>query len=254
MGCILAVACFAVPVTVQAEDGLTLSGPYYLRSAYPESPGEMELKFNFGYEKESNGGEEKYEFEFVLEWGIADNWEFIFEMPFEIFEGNVQGNGDVAEFGFHTFLMEEADGWPAVGMRNLVRVPTGHDSDGWDYMFRLLLTTTLDDNMHLHINPYATAINGNLGHHDRNFLWGVAIGIDYRYSDDLLLVASYIHAQSEQKGVSNQHTIELGADWDLGDDQMLGIKTAFEVDGDSHEENFSFEVSYIFELEAPTLH
>lgn len=255
--CLLSLVFIAAPATVvrAQEDGhgLTLSGPYFMRSAYPEPAGEMELKFIFDYEKASGGGEE-YEFEFVMEWGIAENWEFIFEMPFEIFEGNVQGNGDVAEFGFHTFLMEETDDWPAVGMRNLVRVPTGHDSQGWDYMFRLLLTKTLDDSTHLHINPFATAINGNLGHGDRNFLWGLAIGFDYRYSEDLLLIVNYINELSEEKGVSNQHSIELGADWDIGDDQMIGLMTSFEVDGDSHGENFSAAISYIMEIEAPTLH
>ena len=256
MGCLLALALLTAPATValaQADEHVTLEGPYFLRSAYPIEPGEMELKFIFGYERESDDVE-TYEFEFELEWGFMENWEFIFGMPFEILEGNVDGNGDVGEFGLHTFLREEMDGWPAIGMRNLVSIPTGHNSHGWDYTFRLLLTKTLNDATHLHINPYATAINSNSGHHDRNFVWGVAIGIDYRYSDDMLFIVDYINSLSEEEGVSNQHNIELGLDWDLGEDQMLGFKTAFEVDGDSFGENFSAEVSYIFEIEAPTLH
>jgi len=246
----------AAPVYAQesgsASEGLTLSGPYFLRSADPVPPGEMQLKFNFGYEKESRGGED-FEFEFVLEWGIAQNWEFIFEMPFEVFDGNVQGNGDVAEFGFHTYLWDEQDWMPAFAVRNLIRIPTGHDSKGFDYLLRGLFTHSLTDGMRLHINPYATFLNGNIGHHDRNFLWGIAIGVDYQYSDDLLLIADYQNKHEGEEGTSNQHMLELGADWDIGDNQTIGFNTSFELDGDSHGDNFIAKISYIIELEAPRL-
>ena len=248
----------------ETEEGRTLGGPYFLRSADPEPPGELELKFIYGYEREHD--EEEHEFEFELEWGMMENWEFILAVPVVLGEGKVEGNGDIGELGFHTLLWHEDGALPAFAVRNLFRIPTGYHSDGVDYLLRGLFTWTLNDRLRLHFNPYGLSRNGNFDEEDdegfsaeeeegdeRHFQWGAAIGIDYLAADNLLLIADYQNNVSEHEGNRNQHSIELGADWEFADDRTLGLQTEFEIDGDDSGPNFGARISYIIEIEAPRL-
>ena len=228
---------------------MTLTGPYFLRSADSEEVGEIELKFIYGFEKEDDG--EGHEFEFVLEWGVTEDIEFILEIPFVLSDGKVEGNGDLAEFGFHLNHFDEVGGHPAVATRHLIRIPTGYHSDGIDYYGRALFTWTLvPDSMRLHLNPFLKSINGNLEEDTRRFQWGAAIGIDYWATDNLRLVADYKNFSSESYGVGNQHSIELGADWEIADGQTIGLQTEFGIDGDDEGADFGFRIAYIADIQA----
>lgn len=239
--------------TSEEDEGWTLDGPYFLRSADPLEAGELELKFIYGFETSSDEGDE-HEVEFVLEWGMIEDIEFILEVPVTLGEGKVEGNGDIAEFGFHTRFWRESGWVPAFAMRNLIRIPTGYESDGVDYIGRGLLTKTIvPDTMRLHFNPFLKSINGNLEEDTRRFQWGAVIGVDYRVSDDLVLIADYQNRSSEEEGVRNQHGLELGADWEFAPEQILAFQTEFGLDGDSHGTDFGFRISYIIELPAPRL-
>jgi hypothetical protein len=228
--------------------GWTLDGPYFLRSADPLEAGELEFKFIYGYEKEED--EEEHEIEFVVEWGMMEDIEFILEMPIEVGEGRVEGNGDITQLGFHIRHWEE-DGWmPAFATRHLFRIPTGYRSDGVDYLARGLFTKTLiADQLRLHLNPWLKSVNGNMEEGDRHFLWGVAIGCDYRVNDDLLFILDYHNRVSEEEGYRNHHSIELGADWEFAENNLLAFQTEFEIDGDESGPDFSARISYILELE-----
>ena len=199
-------------------EGYTLAGPYFLRSADPEEPGEMELKFIYSYDHDADDAEE-HEFEFEFEWGIVENWEFILELPFTIGDGGVEGNGDVT-LGLHTRLWEE-HGWvPAFAVRNLFRLPTGYHGQDFDYTFRGLVTHTLGSKVRLHFNPYFST-NNDPDEGERNFHCGAAIGVDWRVNDDLLLIADYQYRQNVVKGEDEDHRIELGADWEFAENQKL---------------------------------
>lgn len=254
--CMCAVAALtlagAMVSAAEPGEGDDLGGPYFLRSADPESPGEIALKFQYEYVKGTD--EEEHELELIVEWGIAQDWEFIFELPVEIGEGRIEGNGDIAEFGFHTRLWEE-DGWmPAFAVRNLVRLPTGYHSDGVDYTFRGLFTKTVTpDVLRIHFNPFLTTINGNDEEGDRNFRWGAALGLDYVVADDLRFVAAYIHENSEAEGDRNQHSLELGLDWEFANEQTISLATEFELDGDKAGDNFSVRVQYMIDIPGPNL-
>ena len=228
---------------------MTLSGPYFLRSADPEEAGEIELKFIYGFEKLDDG--EGHEFELELEWGLTEDLEFILSVPFVLGEGEVEGNGDITEFGFHVRHHGEANGHPAVATRHLIRIPTGHESDGIDYTGRALFTWTLvSDSLRLHLNPFLKSINGNLEEDTRRFQWGAAIGIDYWATDNLRLVADYKNFSSESYGVGNQHSIELGADWEIGEGRTIGLQTEFGIDGDDYGADFGVRIAYIAEIQA----
>ncbi len=247
----------AGPVLAQAagesDDGdanETLDGPYFLRSADPLEAGELELKFVYGYEKAES--DEEQEFEFVLEWGLAEGHEFILEIPVELGEGKVKGNGDIAEFGFHSRIWDEDGSMPAFSMRNLIRIPTGYESDGVDYIGRGLFTSTLvPGSLRLHFNPFLKSINGNQGEDTRNFQWGAALGFDYRVNDDLLFIMDYQNFSSDEEGVGRQQSLEIGGDWEFTEDQKIGFQAEFELDGDGHGADFGAKISYIVELDAP---
>lgn len=240
-------------VTTQEEtESWDLVGPYFLRSADPEPPGELELKFIYGYE--TSADESEHEFEFVLEWGMAENHEFILEVPVTIGDGRIEGNGDITEFGFHTRFWEESDWLPAFAMRNLIRIPSGYHSDGVDYLGRGLFTKTfIPDTLRAHFNPFLKSVNGNLEEGERHFQWGAAVGVDYRVNDDLVLIADYQNRSSELVGNRNDHILELGGDWEFAEDQTLGFSTTFGLDGDESGADWSFRISYIIELDAPRL-
>ncbi len=231
----------------EAAEGYALAGPYYLRSADPEEPGEIDLKFIYSYEHKADDDEE-HEFEFEFEWGIVEDWEFILSVPFTIGDGGVEGNGD-ATVGLHTVLWDE-DGWiPAFAMRNLFRLPTGYHGQDFDYTFRGLLTWTLSDVTRLHFNPYI-ATNNDPGDGERNFLYGGAIGFDWRANDDLILIADYQYRRSVEKDGDENQIIELGADWQFAENQLLGFGLEFGVEGDDGCEDFAISLSYIIELQA----
>lgn len=262
---VLAVLCVfgvlsAGPVLGQAADesgerdaNETLDGPYFLRSADPLETGELELKFVYGYERDA-GEEEEHEVEFVLEWGLAEGHEFILEIPVELGEGKVEGNGDIAEFGFHSRIWNEDGLMPAFSMRNLIRIPTGYESDGVDYIGRGLFTSTLiPGSLRFHFNPFLKSINGNQDEDTRDFQWGAAVGFDYRVNDDLLFIMDYQNFSSDEEGVSRQQNLEIGADWEFAEDQKIGFQTQFELDGDGHGADIGARISYIVELQAPSL-
>lgn len=238
----------ATATTAETSTGWTLDGPYFLRSANPLEAGEIELKLIYGYEKEADG--EEHEVEFVFEWGWTDDIEFILEMPVEVGEGRIDGNGDITQLGFHIRHWDE-DGWmPAFATRHLVRVPTGYHSDGVDYLARGLFTKTLvSDKLRMHFNPWFKSVNGNLEEDERHSQCGAAIGVDYRASDDLLFILDYQNRTSEVEGSRNHHSIEFGADWEFADDNILAFQTEFEIDGDESGPDFSAHISYILELD-----
>jgi len=233
--------------TTEYETGWTLDGPYFLRSADPVEPGEKELKFIYAYEKEED--DEEHELEFVFEWGVMENLEFIFEIPAVIGDGRVEGNGDIQQIGFHVKHWSE-DGWmPAFATRHLVRLPTGYHSDGVDYLGRGLLTWTLvPDKLRLEFNPWLKSVNGNREDDTRWFQWGAAVGFDFQCCENWIFIADYHNRSSEEFGSRNQQTIELGADWEFAEDQILAFATEFEVDGDENGSDFVARISYILEL------
>lgn len=257
--------------TAAADGGYALSGPYFLRSADPEPLGEAELKFVYGYTNNGDDDDEtdEHEIEFVLEWGMAQNVEFILEVPFQIGDGRVDGNGDITALGFHVRHWEE-NGWlPAFATRHLVRLPTGYHSDGVDYTGRGLLTWTLAPNAwRLHFNPFLTSKNGNFDDEDedwwswdgddeggeqRHFLWGAAIGFDFQLTDNMVFIVDYQNLSSESEGHRNQHVLELGGEWEFAEHQKLGWQTEFGIDGDEAGADFGARLSYILEICLPGL-
>ena len=68
-----------------------------------------------------------------------------------------------------------------------------------------------------------------------------------------LLIGAYQNFRSAERGESSQQSLELGADWGFAPHRKLAFQTEFEIDGDSHGTDFGVRISYIIELDAPTL-
>lgn len=231
-----------------ADEVRTLDGPYYLRSADAIELGEVEVKFIYSYARGPSDDEE-HEGEFEIEWGFAPNLEFIMEVGTELFDGRVEGNGDIEELGVHWQLCDQDGLRPAFAMRHLVRIPTGTDSDGVDYTARGIMTWKLTEAGRLHFDPYITSINGNLDDNERNLRWGAAIGVDWKLNDTTVVIFDYLHQNSEEYGQRNQHSVEFGLDWEFAEDQLIGLGVEMEIDGDSYGDDYSASISYIYEFE-----
>ena len=210
-----------------------IDGPIFLRSADPEPPGALVLKNNFEWEtnkstsKDDDSSEFFYEVE--LEYGLVENHELIFAMPFQVGDGNAQGNGNI-ELGWHWRLWEEDGNLPAFAIRNIVLLGTGHESKSADYTLKGLFTRTLvPGSTRLHVNPFLSTINSDDSDDDeilyppfiyteeeqdkRDFRWGVAVGVDHWLRENLLLIVDYRYESSEYEGNRDQHLAEVGLDW-----------------------------------------
>lgn len=235
-------------VRIEEEDDWEIQGPVFLRSATPEETGEVVVKNIFGWEHNREGSEEdrdEYEYELEIEWGVAENHELIFELPFQVGEGDVDGNGDLT-LGWHWRLMKEEGSRPAFALRNYLRLPTGSDSNGVDYELRGLITKTITPGCtRLHLNPFAKSINGDNEPEARHFQWGAAVGIDHRLNEHLTLIADYIYSNGEEEHTRDNHEAELGLDWEIDERQSLGIAVMTSLDGDTHDPAAGAKISYM---------
>jgi len=226
-----------------------INGPVFLRSADPEPPGEVVIKniFSWEHSKESEGEDrDEYEYELEIEWGIVENHELIFEFPWQIGEGRIDGNGDIT-MGWHWRLWDERDDLPAFALRNFVRVPSGVDSSGVDYELRGLLSKTIvPGSTRLHLNPFARSVNGDNDEEAEDFQYGAAFGMDYRISDDLLFITDYIYSSEESESAERpNHSAEFGIDWKLDERQKIGVSFLVGLDGDDDGAEFGASISYM---------
>lgn len=232
--------------TREVEKNWDISGPISLRSADPEEPGEVAIKNIFGWSTTRGANEDDdFEYELEIEWGITEDHELIFELPFELGDGRVDGNGDLT-VGWHWRLWKEEDWRPAFAMRNFVRFPTGYHSNGFDYEWRGLFTKSLvPDVTRLHLNPFFRSVNGDNEEDARHFQWGVLLGVDHRINDSLVFITDYKYENGEIEHTRDNHTAEFGLDWKIDERQTLGLATFVGLDGDSHGESFGVKISYI---------
>lgn len=241
------------------EGNWDLAGPYELRSADPEETGMVEMKNIFGWST-TRGESDVFEYEFEIEWGVSENHELIFEVPAVVGDGRVEGNGD-AEFGWHWRLWKEQDWLPAFAMRNFVRVPTGVGSEKVDYEWIGLFTKSIIPGaLRFDFNPFIKSVNGNnLGPErarlpffvededddPRHFLWGASAGLDWRVNEDLVLVALYRYETGQLEGTRDNHTLQVGGEWEFMEDNELGFSVEAGLDGDSNGPAFGAMLSYI---------
>ncbi|MCB9850733.1 MAG: hypothetical protein H6817_08510 [Phycisphaerales bacterium] len=222
-----------------------LAGPYEMRSADPEPAGVVELKNIFGWST-TKGESDEFEYEFEIEWGVNEDHELIFEVPAELGDGAVEGNGDL-ELGWHWRLWREGEWMPAFAMRNFVHLPTGYHSGGVDYEWIGLFTKSIiPGKLRFDANPFIKSVNDHREEEARHFLWGGSFGLDWRASDELILVALYRYETGELEGTRDNHYVQIGGEWDLDEHSEIGFSTTVGLDGDENGPALGAKISYIY--------
>jgi hypothetical protein len=253
-----------VPTTSFAESSWEIQGPISLRSADPTPPGVLRIKNTFGWVTTDNDDgddddfffgddddhdgddDDHFVYELVVEWGIAQDHVLLFELPFELGDGRVDGNGDLT-VGWHWRLWEEHDGMPAFAMRNSLRFPTGVDSNGVDYEWKGLITHTLiHEQTRAHVNPFVRWVDDENHEYADDFQWGALVGIDHKLRDDLLLIVDYKYSYGEYEESEDHHAAEIGLDWTIASNQVIGIAAEFALDDNDHAPEFGARVSYVY--------
>lgn len=251
-----------------ADENWDIFGPIRLRSADPEELGEIELKFVTEWGTSSGGEHDSVEIEPEIEYGIAPNHELIWAIPMELGFGGVDGNAD-QEVGWHWRLWkEDVNGLlPAFAIRNILRIPSGYHSSGVDWTVRGLFTKSIIPNkLRVHVNPYFALVNGNnleseeegegwlneylgLGKGEeghRFFRWGIIPGVDYKLTDSLSLLMAYVYENSPMEGQRDQHSVEIGLDWEINAHNEIGIVNRIGLDGDAVGDNYSIGITYAY--------
>ncbi|UCG32202.1 MAG: hypothetical protein JSU68_11105 [Phycisphaerales bacterium] len=222
--------------------------PITLQAADPLPTGMLELQNVFGYSTSSDKSDDDTGYQLNAEWGIAPNHSIQLSTSFDIGDGQVDGNGDLTLY-WHWRLWKEEDWYPAFAMRNYVRIPTGVGSSGVDYQWHGLLTKSIiPDKFRCHLNGQLKSINGNNIENVRHFQWAVVAGVDYRLTDDLTLVADYLHESSQQRGDRNQNYLEAAIDWNIAPQHEVTLTSRFGLNHDGAGENWEVLLSYSFWL------
>ncbi|MCC7293188.1 MAG: hypothetical protein IT449_14100 [Phycisphaerales bacterium] len=247
--------------TVTTSTGRDITGPVSLRTANALPPGELELKNVFGWSTIRSGGSDSWEYELELEYGLVENHQLLFALPLEIGDGRVTGNWDIT-LGWHWKLWNEDGGLPGTAIRQFVRIPTGHDSEGVDYEIRPIMTWTVSDSAHYTLSGYARSVNGDNFDRDtvnddgdevtedgRHFRWGIITGFDYDLTDDFKLIWDYVYGTSITEGHRDNHSLEVGFDWHFAENQSFNFMTEVSLDGDDNDNaSLGAKMSYVVEF------
>lgn len=238
--------------TTQAEEHDTraygIGGPWRLRSADAVQPGQLSIRNELNWITGVPSGDDETFYGLSIDYGIAPMHHVTLELPVEIGDGAVTGNGDF-RLGWHWQLMKEEDWKPSFAIRNYVRIPSGHESSGVDYELRGLFSKSVSDRVRVHFGPFLESVNGNNIEDARHFQWGAAIGSDWRITDTLDMVIDYVHESSDLDHFRNQHSLDLGFIWEIKPNHKIGINGRCGLDGDDVNGNWGAGIFYTIALD-----
>ena len=225
-----------------------IGGPWRLRSADAVRPGRLSIRNEINWTTGHDEGDDEERYALALDYGIAPMHHLTFELPGDLGDGAVTGNGDF-RIGWHWQLLKEDDCVPSFAIRNYIRVPTGYESNGVDYELRGLFSKSITDCVRLHFGPFLKAVGGDNIEDVRRFQWGAAIGADWMITDTLDLVIDYVHETSEVTGVRNQHSLDAGFIWEIAPNHKIGVNGRAGLDGDGVNGDWGAGVFYTIALD-----
>ncbi|OWY70798.1 hypothetical protein B7486_14440 [cyanobacterium TDX16] len=208
-----------------------IGGPWRLRSADALRPGQLSIRNEMTWTTGLESGDDETRYGLSIDYGIAPMHHVTLELPVDIGDGAVTGNGDF-RLGWHWQLLKEDDWKPSFALRNYIRVPSGYESSGVDYELRALFSKSVADHVRVHIAPFLESINGDNTEDVRHFQWGAAIGSDWKITDTLDIVVDYVHETSNETGIRNQHSLDAGVIWEVAPNHKIGISGSAGLDGD----------------------
>ena len=222
-----------------------------------------------------------------LVWGPCDNVEISFSVPVWVGDGGEmpafsEGNADTY-IGMLWRLVEQNGMWPALALASNLRTPTGDNSNGLDAELRLVLTNEYDSGIRSHVNLYGNSVNtdnekslmaddndGGFGWGSddddwdsglgwgwgrdrlsgRHFQWGAVFGLDGPLCSDgaVRWVADYVHKSSAYYGNRNSNLLELGWEWNIDEQNKLGMATQVGLDDNEETPNFGAGFTYAYSM------
>jgi len=239
------------PTTQEAEASeraYGIGGPWRLRSADAVRPGQLSIRNEMNWMTGLPEGDDSVRYGLSIDYGIAPMHHLTLELPAEIGDGVVTGNGDF-RLGWHWQLLKEEDWKPSFAIRNYIRVPSGHESSGVDYELRGLFSKAVSDRVRVHFGPFMEWVNGDNIEDGRDFQWGAAIGTDWLITDKLDMIVDYVHETSDFEGFRNQHSLDLGFVWEIKPNHKIGINTRCGLDGDGVNGDWGAGIFYTIALD-----
>jgi hypothetical protein len=247
------------PVEDVMEDIQSFNTYISLEDGQPGQRGEWQFNYFNGWETQDHESD-PWLMEMELEYSpnvpgcwFMQNAKFGINMPVELLNGGVEGNGDINLLWKQRLIEEEeSNWWPTVTLENELRLPTGYHSNGVDYTFQTVVAKQVGPGTAV-FNGFLTSANGNnnleqaswwdqaLGEEDdslRHLQWGLRAGYKWRLTDQFALLADYTYQSSELKGEENQNIGEFAAEWRVNEHLTIGPGILFGLDGNEDTPNF----------------
>lgn len=233
-----------------------------LEDGQPGQRGELQFNYFNGWET-SSGESDPWNMLMEIEYSpnshgkcwFLDNAKFGIDVPLELMNGGVDGNGDIEVFWKQRLLREqEGEWWPTISLENEIRLPSGYHSSGVDYFAEGVIAKNVGPGTAV-FNAFLKSANGHnnlestswwersLCDDDsdeslRHFQWGFRLGYKWRINEKVALIADYVNQSSELEGDPNQNIGEVSAEFRLSDHLTIGPGIMFGLDG--HEETPNF--------------
>ena len=195
-----------------------------LEDGQPGVPGGFELEADFGWQTTS-GEHDAFsltpELELTLDGcEFLRNTQLILGVPLDFGLGRVEGNGDV-EFGWQQRWVAEEGLMPTLATLAEVRLPSGYHSAGVDGTLTGIVAKDCGPGT-LYFNAFAKTANGDNVEDLRHFQWGLRAGYKWRITDELALIADYLHEVSEQETHGDVNLLEVSGEWHVTKDLTIG--------------------------------
>lgn len=232
-----------------------------LEDGQPGQRGEWQINYFNGWQTRS-GASDPWLMVTELEYSprcpgnwLLQNAKFGLDVPLELGNGGVDGNGDI-NLKWKQRLVEEKEPCgpvPTITIENELRVPSGYHSSGVDWTLQGVVAKECGPGTAV-LNAFLKSANGhnNLegarswwdlcrqGDDDelRHFQWGFRAGYKWRINEKFALLADFINQSSELCGNHNENIGEVAAEWRVNDHITIGPGILFGLDGGQETPHF----------------
>ena len=221
-----------------------------LEDGQPGTPGEWELEFNLGSTTTSNESDPitlETAFEYTLDGSdFLRNMQLSLEVPVEMGNGEVDGNGDI-EFEWQQRWIAEDGAFPTLATLVEVRVPSGFQSSGVDVGLTGIVAKEWGAGT-FYFNGLIESANGDNEEDLRNLQWSFRTGYKWRFDERTALIFDYIHRSSEERGDPDANLLELSGEYHVNDHLIIGPGIQVGLDGKEETPNFGAGVRVTLEF------
>ncbi len=240
------------PMPAEEEERPGIDAPVMIEDINVAEQGELEVQITFDWSTKKFGQSKNVDKDdtvlyniYEIKYGLASNLEVGLSLPIDIGDGHVTGNGDLEIIAKYC-LWRDKDWYPGFAVGAAIRAPSGVDSSGVDGELNLILTKSFG--LHrVHVNGMLKTANGHNIEELRHFQWAVGVGYDHPIIDSkTLFIADYFCRSSEQDGVGNVNTLELGIQRELIKHHTLGASIRVGLDDHDETPDIGVGVKYVF--------